>query len=244
MRLLPVLLVLSMLPGAVRAQDGRINFLSRQLQKSSDARVRAQAALMLGATRDVAALEPLCGGLQDTSEVVRTAAVKGLQQLDSPPARACLQRAAKDPSASVRGAVAAALGAGSTKKVPAEFYIQMLPVQDKSARLDRELLQLTEEQIRQELEKLGSVFAPAKESRTAARSVIKNRRLKGYSLKVELDQMPSGGLRMNVVCFTYPEQSLLGQVQVKASGARAADLIRALAPKAIDEAASTFDWRM
>lgn len=246
MRLLLALLLASAPFGIAQAQtDGRITFLSRQISKSTDPRVRAQAALMLGATKDTAAVDPLCTGLSDSSELVRSAAAKAFLQLEDVGGYDCLKARAQDPSPGVREAVKKSLAAlEAIRNRKPELYIQMLPVMDKTSKLGRELVQLTETQLRSKLQKMGSVFAPAKESKTAAKSVIKSKRLKGYSLKVELDETPTGGIKMNVVCFTYPEQSLLGQIQVKASGAKAADLIRALAPKAIDEAASTFDWTL
>ncbi|MDQ3264605.1 MAG: HEAT repeat domain-containing protein [Myxococcota bacterium] len=243
--LLAFLLVFAPLGTALAQADGRITFLSRQLTKSSDARVRSQAALMLGATKNSAAVQPLCTGLDDQSALVRNAAAKAFLQLEEPSAYDCLTRHKSDSDPEVRAAVGRALESlEAQRNRRPEFYIQMRPVQDKNSRLGSELVQLTESHLRAKLEKMGSVFAPDRESKSAAKSVIKSKRLKGYSLKVELEETSSGGLKMNVVCFTYPEQSLLGQVQVKASGAKAADLIRALAPKAIDEAASTFDWSM
>lgn len=240
----PTLALLLLVIPLGAAGDGRIAFLSKQLQKSGDARVRAQAALMLGASGDAKALPPLCAGLADSSEVVRSAAARGLGQLADPGARDCLQRAADDSSAPVRAAVQKALASlAPADAPPPELYIQMLPIADKTSTLTAELVQLAEERLRVELVAMGTLFAPEKETKAAARTVLKKRKLKGYQLKVELQPAPSNGIKLHVVCFTYPERSLLGEVNVKASGAKAADLIRALAPKAMEEAAATFDWR-
>jgi hypothetical protein len=237
------LLLLALPLGAARAGgSGRIAFLTKQLQKSGDARVRAQAALMLGAAGDAQALPALCEGLADASEVVRSAAARGLEQLGAPGGRDCLQRAAKDPSAPVRSAVEKALASLEAPARPPELYIQMLPIADKTKTLDAELVRLADERLRAKLATMGTLFAPAKETKAAAKKVLKARKLKGYQLKVELQPAPSDGLKLHVVCFTYPEKTLLGEVDVKASGAKAADLIRALAPKVIDEAAETFEW--
>jgi hypothetical protein len=241
---LALALLIFPLGSAFAQDDGRISFLGKQIQKSTDARVRAQAALLLGSTEDSAAVGPLCLGLDDASEVVRLAAARALGSLQDPASWDCLRKKLSDPSVNVREAVKKAFAVvEAAKNRKPEFYIQILPVQDKTSHLGDELVRYTEERLKAKLEKMGSMFAPPRESKAAAKSVIKSKRLKGYVLKVELDEVPAGGLRMQVVCFTYPEQSLLGQVQVKASGGKAADLIRALAPKAIEEAASTFDWR-
>src|SRR5512140_557052 len=59
--------------------DGRTSFLIDRL-RSDDFRVRAQAALALGATNDDAAVQPLCGALSDGSDVVRQAGAAALKR--------------------------------------------------------------------------------------------------------------------------------------------------------------------
>jgi hypothetical protein len=49
-------------------------------------------------------------------------------------------------------------------------------------------------------------------------------------------------LRIAVVCLSYPDLALLGQAEVQASGAPPADLLKALAPKVIEEVAATLEW--
>jgi len=239
---LAILLVALPLGPALGQSDARIKFLSRQLEKASDPRARAQAALMLGASQDPAALTPLCGGLSDASEVVRSAAARGLGELANPAGAQCLKSRQQEPSAEVRSAIQKALATLTASRRP-ELYIQMLPIADKTAKLGKDMVKLTEDRLKAKLETLGTLFAPVSESKAEANSVLKAKKLKGYQLKVELQPVPPSGLKLHVVCFTYPGQSLLGEVNVKASGGQAADLIRALAPKAIDEAAETFDWR-
>jgi len=231
--------------GPARAQklNGRLAFLARQLEKASDPRVRSQNALLLGSAKNPAAVRPLCLAFGDESELVRTSVAKALGQLGEPSALDCLKARKNDGAAAVRAEVERALKVleAAANHRP-ELYISMSRVADKTANLPQEMLQLTEERIRARLQALGGVFAPEGESRSAARSVLKKQKLKGFMLKVELDSTPSGGLKVNLLCFTYPDRNLLGEVNVKASGGKTETLIRAMAPKVIDEAAETFNW--
>ncbi len=220
--------------------DGRLTYLVRQLEKASDPRLRAQSALLMAATQDPAAVQPLCKALEDPSDIVRSSSARALEQLGESSAQGCLKAHEHDASPDVQTAVKRAIAALTVKKP--ELYISLLPVQVKSAKVGADMVKLAEDRLRAKLSSIGSLFAPADEPKNAARSVIKGKGLKGYALKVELEDTPTGGLRMRVLCWTYPDQALQGQVEVKASGGGTADLIRALAPKAIQDAAETFDW--
>lgn len=223
--------------------DGRLGFLARQLQKASDPRVRAQNALLLASAKDPAVVWPLCGALADKSDLVRISVARALAQLGEASAIECLRAKKDDPEAQVKKEIARAIALlEEARDKPPELYISMAPVADKTSRLPPEVVKLTEERVKARLQAMGGVFAPSNESRAAARSVIKSKNLKGFMLKVELDSTPAGGLKVNLLCFTYPEKSLLGQVNVKASGGQVADMVRALAPKVIEAAAEEFDW--
>src|SRR5262245_16335962 len=70
--------------------DARTTFLIDRL-KADDFRVRTNAALQLGASNDVAAVQPLCGALDDSSDVVRSAAAVALKRLGKNEALPCLK---------------------------------------------------------------------------------------------------------------------------------------------------------
>ena len=210
------------------------------------ARKRAQAALLLGASHDESALKPLCNGLADESPIVRMAVAKAIGELGVSGGADCLKPRLAQEDGDVKAAVQRALEsleslATSGSQKPA-LYISIAPIADKTASLGDDLIKLTEDRLKLKLASMGGVFAPPEETKTAAKSVIKSKQLKGYYLKIELDRTNTGALKLNLICFTYPDRSLLGEVNVKASGGQAADLIRALAPKAVEEAAATFDW--
>ncbi|MBF5044722.1 HEAT repeat domain-containing protein [Aggregicoccus sp. 17bor-14] len=244
MPLLALLVLALLAPTAALAQgDGRIAYLSRQLERAKDPRVRAQSALVLGATEDPEALQPLCRALADPSELVRAAAARSLGTLGEPGGLDCLHARPSDPDAEAERARKEALGAlQAARDRPPRFYLAFAGVADKSGQLDAALTQLAEARLRRKLASLGALLAPADESKANAKSVLKKRRLKGYRLSAEVLPGPGGGLKLALLCMTYPEQSLLGQVEVKASGAKPADLLKALAPRAVDEAAQTFEW--
>src|SRR5580658_1884502 len=77
------------LAGIARA-DSRTDFLIGRLQ-ADDFRVRTNAALALGQTKDDAVVAPLCGALGDSSDVVRQAVAVALQRLAKPASAACLK---------------------------------------------------------------------------------------------------------------------------------------------------------
>jgi len=244
MPLLALLVLALMAPSVALAEaDGRIAYLSRQLERGKDPRVRVQSALVLGATEDPGALAPLCKALGDASELVRAAAARSLGTLGEVSALDCLQSRPKDADAEAQHAREEAVHAlKAARDRPPRFYLAFSGLKDKTGQLDAALTQLAEARLRRKLASLGALLAPADESRAGAKSVLKKRRLKGYRLSAEVHPGPGGGLRLALVCMTYPEQSLLGQVEVKASGARPAELLKALAPRAVDEAAQTFEW--
>jgi hypothetical protein len=86
------------------------------------------------------------------------------------------------------------------------------------------------------------LLAPAKESKKAAKGILKKHGISGYRLSAEIQKTDGGGLKIAILCLSYPELALLGQVDVAASGAGPEDLLKALIPKAIQDVAQTFEW--
>jgi hypothetical protein len=124
---------------------------------------------------------------------------------------------------------------------PSQLYIVLAPVSDVGARLDPALLRLLEEGMRERLGAMGGVLARA-EDKSKSAVLIRGKHHKRYYVQVRVERSSDRGLKMSLLCFTYPGRSLLGEVNVQARGGQPAALIRALAPKAIDEAADTFSW--
>lgn len=245
MRLLPPVLVLLLLaPGATLAQgDARLAFLGRQLQQGKDPRTRSQAALVLGATEDPEAVALLCTGLKDASELVRAAAAKGLAKLLEPSALGCLQAHKGEADAAVQAAVSEAVGALKAYQArPPRIYVAMDGLKDRTGKLPAALVKATEARLRSRLMRRGALLAPARESKAAAKGALKKLGVPGYRITPEIQATESGGLRVSIVCLSYPDLSLMGQVEVNAAGAEPADLLKALVPKAVEEAEETFEW--
>jgi hypothetical protein len=227
------------------AADGRIEFLSRQLDRATDPRARAQACLLLGASNDHSAIAPLCGGLGDASELVRSACAKAMGQLADPSSLECLKRHGGDTNPEVRDLVQRALAVldrQQTRSGLGAVYVFVSPVLDKEDRPNAGNVRMVDERLRAALTTLGVNLAPVNETKAQATAVIRAGRLKGFVVNPELSTHAPAGLKLSLLVLTYPDRSILGEVSVKASGAGASELIRALAPKVVEEAADTFDW--
>src|SRR5262245_2538802 len=83
--------------------------LTEQLKSGEDFRLRVQAALDLGASKDERAVPALVGALDDRNASVRAAAAAALGRLGDRSAVAELESHAADPSDSVRTEVRTAL---------------------------------------------------------------------------------------------------------------------------------------
>lgn len=233
---------LTLLSLAARAQSNpQMTFLTRQLATAKDPRARAQNALLLGATGDGSVMGPLCRALKDPEAVVRGAAAKALGDLREVRAVTCLRERASDPNADVQFAVAKAIA--SLEPAQGSLYVSIAPVADKTGGLaTQEDLLLVEDLLRRKLFAMGVRFAPPGEDKRAASAVLKQKRLQGWLLMVTLHPHTNGGLKISLLCLTYPEQSIRGDYTVKASGAKARDLLKLMVPKVVDDAAADLEW--
>ncbi|MDY7228438.1 HEAT repeat domain-containing protein [Hyalangium rubrum] len=241
MRLLCIVLFLVSFP-ALAQVDARVAFLTRQLEKGKDPRARSQAALVLGATDEPDAMGPLCTALKDESEVVRSAAAKGLATLKEVAALDCLKAHKEEDAATLVAVREAIQGLEALKSRPPRIYVDLEDLKDKTGALPPDLLKATQDRLKRRLLQSGALLAPRKEPKKTAKGVLKKHGISGYRLSAEVRTTEEGGLRIVVVCLTYPDLALLGQVDVQASGAQPADLLKALAPKVIEEVAATLEW--
>jgi bacterioferritin-associated ferredoxin len=217
-----VALLLLLPPGAVLAQvDSRTASLSKQLGQGQEPRLRAQAAQGLGSSDDPEAVKPLCNGLKDPSEQVRAAAAQALGKLKEMAGLECLKARKGETDAAAQAAIKASMQAlQELKERTPRVYVQFGGVKDKTGHLKPEVVKFAEARMRRKLTQVGALLAPAKESKDTE----------------------SGGLKVRVVCIGYPDQALLGDVEVQASGAKPEDLLKVLAPRIVEEAADTFEW--
>jgi len=196
---------------------------------ADDFRVRTNAALALGATRDEAAVAPLCQGLSDPSDVVRQAVAAALNRLASAGSLGCLRaRLAVEQNADVKLQITRtidALAAASTpppEYVPknvqnARFYVALSPIANRTGRPQGEIDKVILAAVRDKLDSLGNVqIAPMREAPDAARAALAKRKMKGYYLEVAVEKFDysDGNLRIRVKCavFDYPGKNLRGEI--------------------------------
>jgi hypothetical protein len=220
------------LPCAVRADD-RTNFLIDRLRyppsagQSDDFRIRAQAALALGASNDDGAVQPLCQALGDPNDAVRSAVAAALGRLGRPAGADCLKsRLGSENSASVKNqmqkavdAISSSGGGGAAPKTVsgAKFYVALAPVSNATGRPQADIDRIVLGAIRSKLDSLGKYqLAPSGESPEGARAVISSRNLKAYYLSVSVDKFDysNGNLRVRVkmAISSYPGKDLKGEV--------------------------------
>lgn len=258
---LAVLFVLLAFAAPLHA-DSRTAFLIDRL-KSDDFRVRTNAALALGATNDEAAVQPLCGAVSDSNEVVRQAAAAALKRLGKASGVGCMKaRLGVEPSSAVKLQLSRAIesieaasgggggGDGPPRNVPgAKFYVAVAAGTNNAG---RDLVRPAMGALRGKLEAAGSYqIAPRGESPDAARAVLSRRNLKGFYLTVSIDVSDTDrGLKVlvRVAVFGYPGRDLRGEVApyAIAPGVKRGDtatedqLLRAVAERAADQFAQNF----
>jgi hypothetical protein len=218
-------------PSTAHADADRVKFLAEKLN-ADDPRVRTSAALALGASNEDGAVEPLCGALKDSTEVVRQAAAVAMKRLGRPGALPCLrsrlsserndgvkiaiERAVESISAS--GGGGAGGGDDKIKDNPsAKYYIALSTIANSTGRSQPEVESVVVKAIKAKLEAAGTIqLAPMKESADTARETMKKRKMNGFYLAVAVDKFDysNGNLRVKVKIgvFTYPGKSLLGNV--------------------------------
>jgi len=227
-----VLVVVGTLVCRPARADSRTDFLIGRLQ-SDDFRVRTNAALALGATNDDGAVQPLCGVLDDSSEVVRQASAVALKRLMKAASLPCLKRhldSEKNDSVKLQlsraiEAIEAAGGATTTDDPgggdapktngSAKYYVSIAPVTNNTARPQAEVERIVGGAVRAKFDALGLYqLAPAKESADAARAVMTKRKLKGFYITLSVDKLeyaPDGlKVTVKVVVFNYPSKAMQG----------------------------------
>lgn len=219
-------------PSTAHADADRVKFLAEKLN-SDDPRVRTSAALALGASNEDSAVEPLCGALKDSTEVVRQAAAVAMKRLGRSTAVPCLRsRLEREGNDGVKIAIERAIesisaagggggGGGGDDKIKenpsAKYYIALSTIANSTGRSQPEVESVVVKAIKTKLEAAGTIqIAPNKESADAARETMKKRKMSGFYLAIAVDKFDysNGNLRVKVKIgvFTYPGKSLLGNV--------------------------------
>ena len=226
-----VAVMATLAPTTAHADADRVRFLAEKL-KSDDFRVRTQAAGALGASNDDLAVDPLCGALADSSEVVRLASAIAMKRLGRPKALGCLKdRESREGNDGVKIAITRAIesisasgggdsggGDGNIKQNPsAKYYIALSTIANSTGRAQPEVESVVVKAMRSKLEAAGTIqLAPKTESADTARETMKKRKMSGFYLAVAVERFDysNGNLRVKVKIgvFSYPGKSLLGNV--------------------------------
>jgi hypothetical protein len=231
------------LVGAAALADGdpRIVFLARQLGTATDPRVRAQAALTLAATEASGALEPLCTALADPEPLVRAAVARSLPELHDLTALECLAAHAKDPAPEAAGEIQRAIALLRKVKERAPVVdVWVEQVRDPSTPpLGEGLCSDTRARL---VKRLAWSGARSDAVESAPRGSRKG--AQAFLLQPTLLRGDGGSLVLAAVCLTWPSKRILGEVRVKGSGGASQDLVRALVPRLVEDASSTFEWEL
>jgi HEAT repeats len=238
-------LVLLIAGGAAADADARWTFLVRQLTSAQDPRARVQAALTLGATEDATALAPLCAALSDAEPLVRAAVARSLPHLHDPRALDCLLGHGEDSDALARSEVVHAIAMlREVQQHRPRVYVAVTEVVDDSdPPAEASFLTLARTRLVSRLQWMGAQVAPETEDHAAVRANLSQAQLRGFQIRTRLVRKGSE-VAVVMVCLTYPDQEVLGEVTGKASGGRAEDALRALVPRLLQDLASTFDWNL
>lgn len=236
-------LCLAGLPAVARA-DARSDYLIQLLSASSQFRVRAQAAISLGAVQaEPTVVDALGRALRDEHPAVRAAAANSLGRLAEPTALASLRTATRDPEEPVRAAATAAVkrieaSQGASRGVveqptptgPARYYIAVGAPASRAAGATEADLRAAHDALRSRVREIdGVVLAPAEESSSAAQKVLKSRELKGFYLEssvTSIESKPDGGVRVaiSLVVATYPGRDMRAVMQGAATVTGGGDL--------------------
>jgi hypothetical protein len=222
--LLALASALSVARGAVAEE--RIDKLSNELSNNTDFRVRTQAALALGASKDKRAVTPLCGGLDDSNTTVRAAAAAALGKL-ALGGLACLKSHRDGESSdSVKSVIATAIDKVAAAGRPVvttetKYYVAIGPTTDKTGRNGTEIDDMVHAAMADACSSLeGSVVAPRDEKTSEASAIVaKFKKLKAFFLWPKVMAPDYSGskltLRVELSVFTYPGKALKGTIPLK-----------------------------
>lgn len=209
-----------------RAEGNRVEGMVVELRENPDFRVRTQAALALGATKDKRAVEPLCSGLEDSNTTVRAAAAAALGKLLLGGLECLKAQAASEANASVAAVIEKSIEKIKAAQKPAinadtRYYVAIGELTDKTGREGTGL----SDHVRAAMEKAaagleGCVVAPASETQAQAASALKKwKKTKAFFLWPKALPPDYGGgnltVRFEVAVFTYPGKALKGTIPLK-----------------------------
>jgi hypothetical protein len=206
--------------------DERLDRMTSELRNNEDFRVRTQAALALGASKDKGAVDALCDGLDDSNATVRTAAAAALGKLALGGEKCLKAHLDSDASTAFKTALKKALDAVTAGQGPVvtsatKYYVAVGPTTDKTGRSGTGVDDMVHAAMSDAASNLdGCVVAPRDEKPEAAKTIVaKFKKMKTFFLwpKVAPPDYDGGKLtlKFEVAVFTYPGKALKGTIPLK-----------------------------
>jgi hypothetical protein len=227
---LGALLAVALLGIAGSARADKVEDAIAQLSSSDDFRVRTQAALALGSSKDQRAVGPLCSGLEDENVTVRAAAAAALGKLKLGGVDCLEKRQESEESSTVKAVIGKSIAKirAAEAEEPAigsdtRYYVAVGEVSDKTGRDKGEVDKLVRKTMKSALSSHeGWLLAPRGETTAQARARLKaNKHVAGFYLtpKVNAPKYSDGVLtiKADIAVFTYPGKALKGMIPVTLS---------------------------
>ncbi len=202
----------------------RVAELNDRLTSSSDFRVRVQAALELGSSKDQRALPALEQALDDRSASVRAAAAAALGKLGDASAIGALQEHAADSSQAVRRAIASSLERlrDKAEQPTRRILVRLASVRNgtrvKSSAIEREILA----ESRKRLDQMPGVDVVTSGDGAAAETVqpvvMVTPNIQRLAAQRDGDSIVYSA-SIEYILHTMPEEAIMGRISGTASAA-------------------------
>ena len=212
----------------------KFDALNERLKASPDFRVRVQAALELGKTRDPRALTPLSEALDDGDASVRAAAAAALGKLGQPRAIQLLNLHLSDSSSSVRTAIQSALvalappkeespsAAPETRRIVVKLGGVHNGTRVKSRAIEREILAESRKKLTEmpgvEVVSIEGATAPAATKTDDAPRVMITPSIQRLAASRDGDSIVYSA-SIEYIVHTLPDEALMGRISGSASAA-------------------------
>lgn len=224
-RSLAIVVVLLFVVGVGATASAQSADLQRALGnlKHEDFRVRTQAALALGASKDPRVAAPLCSALLDSNLTVRAAAAAALGRLPKAGEDCLEKRLEAETNPVVKAAIEKALDAVAGPRITSdtEVYLVIAKLTDKSGRTGNDLSRLVRSGMSNASTALPTyALAPRWENEARSRRrLAEHGKLKCFYLSPRLPpfEYADGALvvRLEVAMFSYPAKAMIGTFSVK-----------------------------
>ena len=222
-----VVLIFALLGSGTAAARPDVASLVQKLKSGEDFRVRVQAALELGKSKESAVRDPLEGALDDENAAVRAAAAAALKALGDRRALPALRKHASDSSSAVRSQIKSSIqaleaGAGAPAGKP-RVLVKLGKMKNGSGVRSSELVGALEQKSRSKLGELPGVRvlrdsedvnAEAKKKKLPA--VMMTGRIRRLKASRDGDHVVYSA-SVEYVMHRMPDQSLMGTMSGSAS---------------------------